>query len=209
MMRVAILTVIFALSAGAQHTPPIQRSGRFDSCVVPEGFIGSCEEYRTLKGRPPTIQELSHYMIKSYSGPEPIGVRAKRDKWRPVPRFSSRQIADCNFWLQVAGMTLTNLFDMAATHHCVRVNPACKEGNPLERGRPSWGKMLGLGLGLESAAVGTLYLYKKIGMEQAYFGEPDGLPGWWFLPQMWNAAHIGAGIYALTQAHCPSGTVCR
>jgi len=61
---------------------------------VPEGFIGSCEEHRTLKGRPPTMEQLVRYMTKGYSGPEPIGVRKKRDAWTPVPRFSRRQIAD-------------------------------------------------------------------------------------------------------------------
>lgn len=137
------------------------------------------------------------------------------------------------FWLTVAGIFASSIFDAETTARCITHHPQCQELNPIFGPRPSRKRLYGIKFGLNALEAYAVLRYWRLDMEDdiewrrwcemnpgdpKYSGYCTGhthaVTGW---PRAWQVALVPIGVNAASGIYnsarrfptCPNGTVCR
>ncbi len=171
-----------------------------------------------------------------------IPILAQQPQPRPVekkrvvkPHVSMREAAKSKrYWLTVAGIFASSVFDAESTARCITRHPQCQEFNPIFGPRPSRKRLYGIKFALSAEQAFALLLYRRLDLEddiswrQWCEANPDdanyqkycvghthavsGWPRWWGVGLIPIGVNAASGIYNSARRFptvCPSGTVCR
>ncbi len=124
------------------------------------------------------------------------------------PRF--REVADKKFWLLAAENYASSVFDIESFHHCHRVDPSCREFNPLMgQKRP---RQYAVKFAINTVFVWAIYKARREQILQEEAHDRDGWPSWSKVDHAWTAVNLGTGLVDLLhkrpQRLCPTGTAC-
>lgn len=159
--------------------------------------------------------------------PLPAGTVTKTRIFKPHVKL--REVADKHFWLSVAGIFGSTIFDAETTAHCINAHPTCTEANPIFGRRPSRARLYGIKLGIASGLSVAVFQYKRMDMEDdirwrryceatpndkrcaTHTHAITNAPRWWQVSLIPTTVWTAAGIYNTTRRFptCPSGTTCH
>jgi hypothetical protein len=112
-----------------------------------------------------------------------------------IPRVRFREVADQKFWATVAVDAGMAAYAVEGIQHCRRVDPTCREANPVlgrTRGQQYAAK---IGLTVLVPAIGKYY-WRKWDMEDNQLGYNNHTPGWWLPAIISPVANFVDGTFA-------------